>query len=138
MQDTKRLLSWTVQRKAEFNAENDRAPTILIGDMNAPESSYLDIDRAGMVHDSVLLEPDSIVIETIKSMRYEDLIRTRFPDKRVVTRAATRQTNRLLDRVTVNTQLANHMQSRVGLYEGWVGPHDGCGRPFDRHSGGSC
>ena len=84
IQDTKRLLSWIVQRKAEFNAENDRAPTILIGDLNAAESSYLDTDREGVEHDSVLVEPDSIVIETIKSMRYEDLIRTRFPDKRVV------------------------------------------------------
>ena len=116
MQDTKKLLSWIVQRKADFNAENDRAPTILIGDLNAAESSYLDTDREGVEHDSVLLEPDSIVIETIKSMRYEDLIRTRFPDKRVVTRAATHQTNRLLDRVMVNKQLANHMQTRVGVY----------------------
>ena len=116
IQDTKRLLSWIVQRKAEFNAENDRAPTILIGDLNAAESSYLDTDREGVEHDSVLVEPDSIVIETIKSMRYEDLIRTRFPDKRVVTRAATHQTNRLLDRVMVNKQLANHTQSRIGVY----------------------
>ena len=116
MQDTKRLLSWIVQRKAEFNAENDRAPIILIGDLNAAESSYLDTDREGVEHDSVLLEPDSIVIETVKSMRYEDPIRTRFPDKRMVTRAATHQTNRLLDRVMVNKQLANHIQSRVGVY----------------------
>ena len=34
----------------------------------------------------------------------------------MVTRAATHQTNRLLDRVMVNKQLANHTQSRIGVY----------------------
>ena len=116
-EDTGRLLTWIVQQKAEFNLANGRAPTVLIRDLNAAESTYLDTDREGVDHECDLTEQDSVVLETIRSMRYEDLIRTRFPEKRLVTRTASHQTNRLLDRVMVNKQLAGHLHSKVAVYK---------------------
>ena len=116
-EDTGGLLTWIVQQKAEFNRANNRAPTVLIGDLNAVESTYLDTDREGVGHECDLTGQDSVVIETIKSMRYVDLIRTRFPEKRLVTRTARHQTNRLLDRVMANKQLACHLHSKVAAYK---------------------
>ena len=84
--------------------------------MNAYESEWLDTDRIGATHDSGRMEPDAAVIAAIKDMRYSDLIRTRYPTKRVVTRAVHHDTNRLLDRVIVTKEISRHQAARVAVF----------------------
>ena len=50
-------------------------------------------------------------------MKYDDLIRPRFPNTRMVTRSVTHKTNRLLDRITVTRQMAMHVQTQITIYK---------------------
>ena len=74
-----------------------RRSVALIGDLNASKSDHewLDTDRIGAAHDSGRMESDAAVLAAIRDMWYSDLIRTRYPTKRVVTRAVHHDTNRL-------------------------------------------
>ena len=117
VEDTARLLKWVSKQKLNFATKNPKAPSIMIGDFNAAESEYLDTDRIGASKESGNMEADSTVIQCIKDMKYHDLIRSRFPNTRMVTRAVTHQTNRLLDRIMVTKQMAMHAQSKVAIYK---------------------
>ena len=55
------------------------------------------------------------MLAAIKDMRYSDLIRTRYPTKRVVKRAVQHETNRLLDRAMVTKQVGKHQTARVAV-----------------------
>ena len=116
-EDTKKLLTWIMTEKDRFNKDNQQATSILLGDLNASESEWLDTDRVGATHDSERMEADASVIATLKDMRYADLIRTKYPTKRVVTRAVHHETNRLLDRIMVTKEVARHGASRVAVYK---------------------
>ena len=59
------------------------ATGILIGDLNAAENEYLDTDREDVAHDSEGMELDAAMLASIRDMGYADIIRTRFPKKRV-------------------------------------------------------
>ena len=63
------------------------------------------------------MEPDTPVLTAIKDMRYSNLIRARYPTKRVVTRAVQHDTNRLLDRVMVTKEIVKHQTARVAVYK---------------------
>ena len=106
-----------MNEKNRFNNENQQATSALIGDLNASESEWLDTDRIGATHDSGRMEPDATVLAAIKDMRYSDLIRARYPTKRVVTRAVQHDTNRLLDRVMVTKEIGKHQAARVAVYK---------------------
>ena len=108
MEDSKKLLTSIMNEKDRFNSENPQATSALIGDLNASESEWLDTDRIGATHDSGRMESDAAVLAAIRDMRYSDLIRTRYPTKRVVTRAVKHDTNRLLDRVMVTKEIGKH------------------------------
>ena len=103
--------------KNRFNSENPHATSALIGDLNASEGEWLDADRIGVTYDSGRMEPDAAVLTAIRDMRYSDLIRTRYPTKKVVTRAVQPATNRLLDRVTVTKEIGKHRAARVVVYK---------------------
>jgi hypothetical protein len=107
----KRLL----EEKARFTGDNPQATSVLAGDFNAAESEYLDTDRDGATHDSGKMEPDEAVIRTLRSMKYDDLIRVRFPNKRVVTRVVSHQTNRLLDRIMTTKEVAGNAETRIAV-----------------------
>jgi hypothetical protein len=55
------------------------------------------------------------VIRTLRSMKYDDLIRVRFPNKRVVTRVVSHQTNRLLDRSMTTKEVAGNAETRIAV-----------------------
>ena len=125
-----RTRSWRMQRimneKDRFNGENQQATSVLIGDLNAAESEWLDTDRVGATHDSGRMEQDASVIAAIKDMMYSDLIRTRCPTKKVVTRAVQHDTNRLLDRVMVTKEIGKHQAAqRVWLCTNTVSSRQG-------------
>ena len=88
-----------------FNSENPQATSALIENLNASESEWLDTDTIGATYDSVRMESDAMVLTAIRAMRYSDLIRTRYPTKRMVTRAVRHDTNRMLDRVMVTKEM---------------------------------
>ena len=92
------------------------ATGILIGDLNATENEYLDTNREDVVYDSEGTELNEAVIASTKDMGYADIIRTRFPAKRVVTRTSKTQTNRLLDRVMSTKEVAKDDATRIGVY----------------------
>ena len=92
----------------------------MIGDLNATEDEYLDTDRIGATGGSGKMEADAAVIQCINDMKYNDLIRSRFPNTRMVrlvTRAVTHQTNKLLDRIMVTRQMAMHAQTKIAIYK---------------------
>ena len=97
-EDTNKLLTWVASEKERFNRENPKAPSILAGDLNAAQNTWLDTDRKGVNPGDNEQEPDAEVLAVIKRIKYHDIIRTRHPTARLVTRAITHQTNRLLDR----------------------------------------
>ena len=70
-----------------------------------------------MAHDSVEIELDAAVIAAIKDVVYADIIRTRFPKTRVVTKTSKNQTYRLLDRVMSTKEVAKHGATRTGVYK---------------------
>ena len=61
------------------------------------------------------MEPDAAVLTAIKDMRYSDLIRTRYPTKRVVTSSIQHDTNRLLDGVMVTKEISKHQVAQVAV-----------------------
>ena len=117
MSEAKRLLTWIISEKDKFKTANPMATGILIGDLNAAENEYLDTDREEVAHDSEGMELDAAIIASIRDMGYADIIRTRFPKKRVVTRTSKTQTNRLLDRVMSTKEVAKHGATRIGVYK---------------------
>ena len=74
-----------MNEKDRFNSENPQSTSALIGDLNASESEWLDTDRIGATHDSGRMESDVAVLAAVRDVRYSDLIRTRYPTKRIVT-----------------------------------------------------
>jgi hypothetical protein len=115
--EAKRLLTWIISEKDKFKGANPMATGILIGDLNAAENEYLDTDRDHVARDSVKMELDATVIASIRDMGYADIIKTRFPKTRVVTRTSKNQTNRLLDRVMSTEEVAKHGATRIGVYK---------------------
>ena len=106
-----------MNKKDRFNNENPQATSALIGDLNASESEWLDTDRISATHDSGRMEPNAAVLAAIKDMRYSDLLRTRYPTKRVVTRAMQHDTNRLLDRMMVTKEIGKYQPARVAVHK---------------------
>ena len=116
-EETNKLLSWIATKKCNFNRQNPLATSVLIGDLNAAETEYLDTDREGADPTEEKSEADRDVIQTIKDMKYGDIIRKRFPKTRIVTRSVSHQTNRLLDRILATKEVANHPETRIGVYK---------------------
>ena len=106
-----------MNEKDRLNSENPQATSALIGDLNASESEWLDTDRLGATYDSGCMAPDAAVLTAIRNMRYSDLTRTRYPTKRVVTRAVQHDTNRLLNRIMVTKEIGKHQVARVAVYK---------------------
>ena len=50
--DSARLLKWISGQKRDFAIENPKAPSMVIGDLNAAEDEYLDTDRIGATRNS--------------------------------------------------------------------------------------
>ena len=117
MSEAKRLLTWIIMEKDKFKAANQMATGILIGDLSAAENEYLDTDRDDAVYGNEGMGLNAAVIASTKDMGYADIIRTRFPAKRVVTRTSKTQTNRLLDRVMSTKEVAKHGATRIGVYK---------------------
>ena len=89
-EETNKLLSWIATKKCNFNSQNPLATSVLIGDLNAAETEYLDTDREGADPTEEKSEADRDVIQTIKDTKCGDTIRKRFPKTRIVTRSASR------------------------------------------------
>ena len=56
------------------------------------------------------------VLAAIKDIRYSDLIRTRYPTKRVVTRAMQHDTNSLPHRIMITKEIGKHQAARVPVW----------------------
>ena len=48
-EETTNLLSWIATEKRAFNVQNPKATSVLMGDLNAAETEYLDTDREGQI-----------------------------------------------------------------------------------------
>ena len=116
-EETSKLLSWIATKKCNFTRQNPLATSVLIGDLNAAETEHLDTDREGTDPTEEKSEADRDVIQTIKDMKYGDIIRERFPKTRIVTRSVSHQTNRLLDRILATKEVAKHPETRIGVYK---------------------
>lgn len=96
--DTAKLLTWACKEKTAFHNKHPKAPTILIGGLNAAQDAYLDTDRDKSTLTIGQKEEDAYVLDSIKDLRLKDVLRLKFPKLRATTRTVQHQTNRLSTR----------------------------------------
>jgi exonuclease III len=113
-------LQWIQEQRGRFSKANPMATTVVAGDTNAAENTYLDTDRQekeGRAEDKGEEEKDAFVIRTLKEMKLVDMFRARYPHTRAITRAGNgNDTSRLLDRIMVTAEAAANPVTEVGIF----------------------
>ena len=67
-EDTARLLTWAASEKDRFNTKYPKAPSILLGDLNAAQTTALDTDKQTLAQETEGTEQDAAVLKTIRDM----------------------------------------------------------------------
>ena len=106
---------WKV--KSQFKRRCWRAPVVLAGDINAARSTRHDTDREALGDGQ---EADAGTLEHLETLGFHDPLRDNHPNTRIVTRRPGKSkvgTMRYLDRILMTTELSEHMDTRVGVYQ---------------------